>query len=528
MALSLGGIAHGGLSEQLYFLRYVAHHMADRSLARQEHPITMPAQLPSTTEIAQTIASQVGAENFLRGASTSEHQCSTQCTPEICSWSRFAQQHGLPQPADKKNGMDLWRYYREYFDYAVDTLKLNAIRFSIEWALVQPDADSWDGAVLDHYANMVIYAIKKGIAPVICFHHYTDPNWFLDQGGFEKEENICPFVTYCMTVYEHIMTAIKRDPAAVAALNALAPRQPLWATFNAPDGYAFRGYRQKQGPPADEQRSGLAMVATVNKNALEAHVQVYYSLKKQYKESAFDEVFGEPAVGILKNIHQIDPATDTWFHAGAAPLTKAMAAVADMIQNGSFYSFFTQGEYRVHVPFAINICHKNEAAVGALDFIGLNYYSNRHLYFTKTVPQNNPDLATDGDIYYRYPAGIYRAIVELHEKIVQPYTMWGKKIPLIVAENGIATTDDAKRDRFYHEYLYAISKAIEDGYPVYGYLPWTLATNYEWPVFENNTARDYGLCAIDEHDPSKLIVKAGSRSYHEFTQAIAQQELVIR
>jgi beta-glucosidase len=251
-------------------------------------------------------------------------------------------------------------------------------------------------------------------------------------------------------------------------------------------------------------------------------VQVYEALKQKHKNKSYP--IAEPKIGLLKNIHQIDSAKDTWTHYCAAPLTRFISGIADMIQNGSVYRFFTQGEYRVHVPFLINVTHKNEKAVNSLDFIGLNYYSNRHLFITKTVEPTDPQLRSDNNVYYHYPQGMFRAICELDTKLVQPYKTRSKELPIIVAENGIATKDENKRKQFYHEYLYAIHRAIKAGKVVQGYLPWTLATNYEWPTLVNNTERDYGLCSVDEQDPSKLQVKQGAASYMEFVAQMKKHE----
>ena len=513
--------AQADITDKTYFVRYMYRYLTDSASYRQEKPYQTPTQLMRPDIIATKIAQNVDPATFLRGASTSEHQCSQECTPEICSWSRFAKEHNLPQP-NTPHGMNLWKYYRQYFDYAADTLHLNALRFSIEWALVQPNGpESWDQKALDHYADQFVYAIKKGIAPIVCFHHYTDPNWFLDRGGFEKEDNVSYYVQYCQKVYEHILQRVSTDQDAQQALATLGKRSPLWATFNAPDGYAFRGYRQKQGPPSDAQRSGLGIVATVLKNTLEGHVGVYHALKKSHKRNGY---YGsKPLVGILKNVHQIDPAKDTWAHYCAAPFTRFIAGVADMIQNGSVYKFFIDGEFRVHVPFMLDIKHVNKRAQGALDFIGLNYYSNRHMYLTQTIEPTDSDLCTDNAIYYHYPEGMYRAIHELNEKIVNPFKARGKEIPVIVAENGIATKNDQKRRRFYHEYLYAIYQAVKDGVAVQGYLPWTLASNYEWPSIKDNKERDYGLCSVDKNDPSKLQIKEGALSYMEFVAQMKKE-----
>ena len=520
-----GHMAHASIADRAYFFSYLSKSFVSNPSYKQEKPFVIPSTLPEPAELADSMASKINPDTFLRGASTSEHQCSKRCTPEACSWSRFAKEHNLPQPTDAQYPMDLWKHYRSYIDYAKDEMKLNALRFSVEWALVQPkDYTEWDQEALDHYADMFVYAIKKGITPLVCFHHYTDPCWFVDRGGFTKDENVKLFVNFCNKVYSAIMQAIKNDQDACRALREMQPRKPLWATYNAPEGYAFKGYHQKQGPPADPKQSNLRTVAQVLKNMLEAHVQMYYALKDTYADLNLDDDGIEaPAIGFLKNIHQLDPAQQTWKQYLAKPLTKTVCTVADMIQNEAVFQFFTTGTFKVQIPFAVGVKHVNRRAVGTLDFIGLNYYSNRHLYLTNTVEPSDPDMLTDNRNYCRYPQGIYRAIVEMTQKLVEPYKKkLNRELPLYVTENGIATNDDEKRYRFYHEYLYAMNRAVQDGYKISGYLPWTFASNYEWPSLENNNHREYGICAINAEDPSKLIAKEGSRSYLAFVERMSE------
>ena len=214
--------AQAGLFDQSYFFSYIFKSFQNNAVYRQEKPFELPETLPEPAQLADSIAQHMDPQAFLCGASTSEHQCSKQCTPEICSWSRFAKQHALPQPTDEQYPMDWWKYYRSYIDYAKDTLKLNAIRFSIEWAVVQPNGPRfWNQQALDHYANLFIYSLKKGVTPLVCFHHYTDPCWFLDMGGFEKDQNVKYFASYCKKVYQEIMKAVQKDNDAVDALKEM-------------------------------------------------------------------------------------------------------------------------------------------------------------------------------------------------------------------------------------------------------------------------------------------------------------------
>jgi beta-glucosidase len=67
-------------------------------------------------------------------------------------------------------------------------------------------------------------------------------------------------------------------------------------------------------------------------------------------------------------------------------------------------------------------------------------------------------------------------------------------VPLMVTENGIATSDEGLRSRYLADHVEALAHAVRDGVPVLGYLYWTLMDNYEW--VEGRGAR-FGLVELD-------------------------------
>ena len=502
------------------FVTYVWQSLTNNSKATQEEPFAWPADELGNDAVSsllrQSIQNKQYSEPFLFGASTSEHQCSKQCTPQICSWERFAQERNLAHPHDARYSIDLWKNYRSYINYARDVLGLNALRFSIEWALVQPHGpEEFDQEALAHYADMFTYCIEKGITPIVCFHHYTDPCWFIDAGGFEQEENIHYYVQFCDATYKALMNGLRTKARARLHLATMA--QPLFATFNSPEGYAFKAYLQLKAPPARQDKKGLSYVVNCLKNMMEAHVGVYYALKNRYEE--FDGVLKQtvksPQVGFLKNIIQLDPAKKTRKQRWCSGITRMACAMGNLLQNECIYQFFTSGKFNVYIPTQVKIRHTNLAAIGALDFIGINYYSNRHMFLGSGVKEMNESFKTDNANYRFYPQGLYRAIVEVTEKLAAPLA-----IPMYVTENGIATRSDEKRSQFYREYLYALGRALEDGYDVRGYLTWTLADNYEWPNLEDDVPRVYGLCRVNTQFPESLILKEGARAYVEILKAV--------
>ncbi len=518
LVLFFGGL---GLYQEREFVGSSYARAADTGVYRQEFPIDISAPLPAVSLIAKAIFQSVNPEQWMFGASTSEHQSSKKCTPAVCNWSAYAEKNNLSQPTDARYTMDWYTNAPAYLhDAKAQIPGFNTVRFSTEFALLQPDGPtSWDESVADHYAQLFITMLKKGITPIVCFHHYTDPVWFEDKGGFERIENVDFFSDTCIKLYTHIMKAVSADAQALAALRAMAPRAPQWATFNAPDGYAFRGYYAKGGPPGVKD---IALTAEVLKNCLEAHVRAYYGIKSAFKKLQLDDAL-LPKVGFLKNIHQVDPARETTKQRRLSAINNFVLGFADQIQNKAVYNFFIKGEFWAQIPvpgFKVDLRYKNHRAIGATDFVGLNYYSNRYQFFTTAVPIKDESLRTSGATYYHYPYGMYRAIIELHERLLKPLSAAaGRNIYMFCAENGIATDDNAKRARFYHEYLYAIMRAVQDGYAVFGYIPWTLFDNYEWPALDDNTIRHYGIFSVID-DGKHLELKAGSLPLFEFGMAL--------
>jgi beta-glucosidase len=83
-----------------------------------------------------------------------------------------------------------------------------------------------------------------------------------------------------------------------------------------------------------------------------------------------------------------------------------------------------------------------------------------------------------------YPGGLGR--------VLDRYARLG--VPLMVTENGIATTDESLRSRFLRDHLAEVRDALRRGVPVLGYLHWTLMDNFEWSL---GTRPRFGLLAND-------------------------------
>lgn len=65
-------------------------------------------------------------------------------------------------------------------------LGVNAYRFSIEWARIEPEPGAFSSAALDHYRRLCVACREAGIMPIVTFHHFTSPRWIAGLGGWEN------------------------------------------------------------------------------------------------------------------------------------------------------------------------------------------------------------------------------------------------------------------------------------------------------------------------------------------------------
>ena len=135
-------------------------------------------------------------------------------------------------------------------------------------------------------------------------------------------------------------------------------------------------------------------------------------------------------------------------------------------------------------------------AVGRrFDFIGVNYYCRTVVHWQPRGiaalfgrdwledDQGEPRVFSDLG-WEIHPAGLKRQLAR--------FARYG--VPLLITENGLATTDEQLRLEFLRSHLRSLADAVADGIPVAGYFYWSLMDNFEW---SSGTAPRFGLAATD-------------------------------
>jgi beta-glucosidase len=118
---------------------------------------------------------------FLWGASTAAHQIEGNNTNSDL-WAEENRPGGR-MPERSGDACDSLHRWPEDLDLVAE-LGLNAYRFSIEWARVEPARGHVSKAMLQYYRRIVTGCLERSITPVVTLHHFTSPAWFTADGGW--------------------------------------------------------------------------------------------------------------------------------------------------------------------------------------------------------------------------------------------------------------------------------------------------------------------------------------------------------
>ena len=140
-------------------------------------------------------------KGFFIGAATAAHQVegnnvhSDYWAQEQLPHTSFAEPSGL--------ACDHYHRYEEDIRLLAEA-GLNAYRFSVEWARIEPEEGKFDETEIEHYRKVIACCRKNGVEPIVTLHHFTSPVWLIRKGGWEAESTIEDFRRYAAYVTERL------------------------------------------------------------------------------------------------------------------------------------------------------------------------------------------------------------------------------------------------------------------------------------------------------------------------------------
>jgi beta-glucosidase len=391
---------------------------------------------------------------FRWGAATAAHQNEGNNTRnDFWAWEQIPAH--IADGSTSGLACDWWNRAEEDFDRAA-ALGLNTLRMSVEWSRIEPQPGRWDSAAFDRYREMLRGLRARHIEPMVTLHHFTNPLWLAERGGWANGDVVPLFERYVAHVVETLGDLCR-----------------VWCTINEPSIYAAEAYVLGRWSPGE---SDLLKFVHVTCAMAMAHAAAYRAIHRRQAGAQ---------AGIVQHMAAFDPANP------ASAADRRVAAIRSALLNWRFVDAVMEGKLKF--PFGIGI-RRHTLEANSSDFIGLNYYGRHPLRFDLSAAgslfareaQAAPGIAwpapwTDREIY---PAGLYRFLTQL--------ARYGR--PLYVTENGMADATDEIRPGFILTHLAALHRAIRHGTDVRGYYYWTLVDNYEWV---EGWTTPFGLIALD-------------------------------
>jgi beta-glucosidase len=372
-------------------------------------------------------------DGFLFGAAVSAHQVEGGNVNSDWWWWEHLESTPVHEPSG--DGCDFYHRYREDVSLLAG-FGLNAFRFSIEWARIEPAEGEFSRAALDHYRRVLEACRESNVMPVVTFHHFTLPRWLQEAGGFASERFPSLFERYC-----------DRAAAALGDLIGVA------CTINEPQGLGSSGYLLGINPPGHtDDREGAQRAVD---NLLEAH---------RLGGAAIRSRFNIP-VGVTLAMPDIQ------YEDGAQPGDSSLEV-----------------ESRV-IDWFLELAKKDE-------FVGVQTYtrfrigpegsrSPGHDWSDLLREMTETETATQMG-YEDYPQALGGAIRRAAKSC--------PGLPILVTESGIATAHDARRIAYMETALREVQACLAEGIDVRSYLYWSWLDNFEWAF---GYAPTFGLVAVD-------------------------------
>jgi len=284
-------------------------------------------------------------DGFLWGAATSAHQIEGGNVNN--DWWR-AEEAGL-LPHRSGNANDSWNRWAEDIEL-LQQIGLNAYRLSIEWARVEPEPGRFDQPALDVYRRQLEGLKHAGIEPMVTLHHFTNPRWLADRGGWRNPDVGPLLANYTDRVARQMGDLVK-----------------WWITINEPSILGLKGYIEGSWPP--HRPMDLRGYVQLMHHAARGHILARRAVRAQRADAMVSMAFALWPMQALR-----------WW----SPIDQAMARFGDWLWQGRVLS----------------------RALSALDWIGVNYYSRNVVGWPWPTRVLNSANRTDFG-WEIYPQGLY-------------------------------------------------------------------------------------------------------------------------
>ncbi|MBW1847118.1 MAG: glycoside hydrolase family 1 protein [Deltaproteobacteria bacterium] len=405
-------------------------------------------------------------ETFMLGVATASAQIEGGDTNN--SWYRWSHQKG--NIADGTNcgiADDHWNRIDEDIEL-MKQMNIDTYRLSLEWSRIEPEKEKFSRDAINHYRDEIIKLKNAGIIPLITLHHFSNPLWLEDSGGWMNNDVVRHFCDY-----------------AEYAFNNLGDLVSDWVTINEPNVYLIFGYVYGTWPPG---KQSIRMYFNGAKNMIASHIAVYKKIHALASEKGLRHV----KVGTCHHLRIFQPKNKSF-------VEKTICSILERVFHDIFITGMAEGKLLWPLGSGYPFGRGDYQ-----DFFGINYYTRDIVSFN---PLNFGQLFSETEVmegapvndlgWEIYPDGLYTLCARYYDRF---------KKPVFITENGTCDKSDAFRTKYIYDHILQVKKLCEAKVDVQRYYHWTLMDNFEWA--EGLSAR-FGLIDVDYDTQKRHVRKSG-------------------
>lgn len=387
-------------------------------------------------------------------------------------WSRWERDNMAPRSGDG-NG-----FATNFHDdlSLIASLGVTDVRLTIEWARVEPTEGKVDSEALDRYDDIVRHARNVGLRPWLTLHSTSLPGWFSeDSSGFADDHG---------REYQwlrHVDRCAERFGDAAAG----------WTPIDDPVGWAVRGQLLGSRPPG---RRAITDAHTEQfLKAVEGALLADHLAARHLRSGGATTlaVRGTPTL-----FAAVDDERSTQQRSAADKNVRWWAAL--------LFDLWARMMSDAELALPDRAAKHDAQWVQDFDLVGVGFDHPIAIDHQAQLRPYPPGAARSDSGFAPLPEELGVLLQRMADRLPQP---------LVVASNGIATTNDAWRAELLEETLQVVASVRSDGVPLVGYFHDTAIDGYEWRA---GFATQRGLIARDRS------IKASGELYADHLASIGQ------
>lgn len=357
-----------------------------------------------------------------------------------------------------RRGIDFYHSYKEDIALFYE-MGMKLFRTSICWSRIYPNGDDEtpNAEGIAYYREMFQECKKYGIKVFATILHYDIPvNLVIKYGGWKSRKTIDFYVTYAETLFKELGDLVD-----------------FWLPFNEFNAGRFAPW------------DGVCLIQDEEKNMNQA---IFQCLHHQFLANA----------KTIALCHKMLPGTMIGgmiarfctYPATCKPEDALQALQDDQYANWFYTDIMARGYYPAYMEryfhkFQIQIqMEEGDAEIlrqGTVDFLSFSYYFSQVSTSAQTwektagnliMANKNPYLETSEWGWQKDPIGLRVTLNQMYDRY---------QLPLIIAENGLGTSDVLEDDGSVHDpyridylktHIEQMKEAVIDGVEVLGYTMW--------------------------------------------------------